>query len=164
VLPLPLVDVSPFAPEFTIEPFQLSNPNSKTTLISPFPKLYPDNATTRRTTPASTTTSSTTSFEVVDNPLPNQVRPQPTMGRATPPLLHRISFGVFSSPEPSPINRPSFSNPYQSQSSPVLPVPSPKPNAQIPRPSKDGESPEDYVLRIKTHVSKADVANVLASR
>jgi hypothetical protein len=163
VLPLPLVDVSPFAPEFTIQPFQLSNPNAK-----PMPfQLQPDHAATRRTTPGSTTTSSTTSFDVVDSPLPNQegtFMSRSPRGYATPPLLHRLSFGVFSSPEPSPIVRPRLLNQFHSHSATALPFPSPKPTIQIPRPSIDGESPEDYVARLKTHVSKAEVASVLASR
>jgi hypothetical protein len=167
MLPLPLVDVSPFAPEFTIHPFQLSNPDTKPTVVPPCQRLHPDRAATQRTTPGSTTTSSTTSFEVVDPPLPNQegtFMSGSPRGRATPPLLHRISFGVFSSPEPSPIIRPKYLNHPHSQSTTVLPFPSPKPNTQIPRPSIDGESPEGYILRLKAHVSKAEVASVLASR
>jgi hypothetical protein len=168
VLPLPLVDVSPFAPEFTIQPFQSSNPNTTPMLASPFQRLQPDSAAPRRTTPGSTTTSSTTSFEVVDAALPHQegsYMSRSPRGHATPPLLHRLSFGVFSSPEPSPVVRPKFPNQCHSQSATALPFPSsPKPSTQIPRPSIDGESPEGYVLRLKTRVSKAEVASILASR
>jgi len=166
VLPLPLVDVSPFAPEFAIHPFQMSDPNTKPMVVSPFQTLQPGHAATRRATPGSTTTSSTTSFEVVDETLPKQeasFMSRSPRGHATPPLLHRLSFGVFSSPEPSPTVRPKVSNQSHSSSTP-LPFPSPKSNTQIPRPSLDAETPEGYVLRIKTHVSKADVASVLASR
>lgn len=161
ISPLPLVDVSPWAPEFTIEPFQLSSPDNTTTIPSPFERLQSPNVTTLRTSHGSTTTSSTTSFEVVNSPLPKQESLSMLRGNATPPLLHRLSFGVFSSPEPSPVTRPSQ---YHSRSAAVLPFPSSDSDARIPRPEKDGESPEVYVLRLKAHVSKTEVASVLASR
>lgn len=160
--PLPLVDVSPFAPEFTIESFQSSNPNTKATVSSPFQKLQSDNVATRCTTPGSTRTSSVTSFEVVDAQLPKQGNSSISRRPATPPLLHRLSFRVFSCPEPA---RPNFPN--QSDSQPATPVPfpsSPSLVPQISRPSMGGELPEDYVSRLKTRVSKAEVASVLASR
>ena len=75
-----------------------------------------------------------------------------------PPLLHRLSLGVFLNQESSPLSTPARSySPSVSDSKLKLP-------GKIPKPLGKNESPELYLLRLRSVVSKAEMAAILASR
>lgn len=81
-----------------------------------------------------------------------------------PPLLHRLSVNLFGSSTPSATkNGPLFSNGFASSPTSRSPRPS---LSQIPhdilRPQV-GEAPENFVNRLVSLVSKAEIAGVLAS-
>ncbi|TCD63389.1 hypothetical protein EIP91_005597 [Steccherinum ochraceum] len=96
--------------------------------------------------------------------------------QTNPPLLHRLSLNLFgSSPANSPIvnnqsdiylvESPPSSQPGSARASLSVPGsrPSPRPSVEIPKPRHSEESPEVYLHRLMEAVSKAEVANVLAS-
>lgn len=91
--------------------------------------------------------------------LPQTPSPAPHVTRqramTNPTLLRRISF--FASAPPPPPPPPEDQPPVE----PEQPAPKP-PQTKPPQPQ--GESPELYVQRLIEAVSKAEVANVLASR
>lgn len=97
------------------------------------------------------------------------LQPPPSRPRAltNPPILHRLSLSLFSSSSSSPSNNP-FSN--TNGHSPIITSSnSPRPSlnkipVNVPKPHTDDESPEVYLSRLLTAVSKAEVAAVLASR
>lgn len=84
--------------------------------------------------------------------------------QSSTPLLHRLSMGVFSSGESPPT--PSIRlNGYSQPATNSLPHPhARKPETPIPKPLREEESPEVYLERLRTAVSKAEVAGILASR
>lgn len=90
----------------------------------------------------------------------NQPRLRP---QTASPLLHRLSMGVFSSHEssPAPGPRPNHNGHTHAHSTPHL---ARKSESPIPKPLADQESPEIYLTRLKSAVSKAEVAGILASR
>ncbi|EDR15667.1 sec7 domain belongs to guanine nucleotide exchange factors [Laccaria bicolor S238N-H82] len=74
-----------------------------------------------------------------------------------PPLLHRLSLGVFSNQESSPLSTTACSHsPSVFDSKLKLP-------GKIPKPLGENESPELYLLRLRSVVSKAEMAAILAS-
>lgn len=75
------------------------------------------------------------------------------------PLLHRLSFNVFSS-------SPAISTSTSPPSSPFLSVTSESTRKPvvIPRPIDDREPPDAYVGRLMDVVSKVEIVNTLASR
>lgn len=75
------------------------------------------------------------------------------------PLLHRLSFNVFSS---SPAIS-TFTSPLSSPSLSAAPQPTRK-SVVIPRPRGDQEPPDVYVDRLMELVSNVEVVNTLASR
>lgn len=80
------------------------------------------------------------------------------------PLLHRLSMGVFSSGE-SPPTPGIRLNGYSQPPTNSLPHPHARqPETPIPKPLREEESPEVYLERLRTAVSKAEVAGILASR
>ena len=75
-----------------------------------------------------------------------------------PPLLHRLSLGVFLNQESSPMSTSTCSySPSVSDSKLKL-------AGKIPKPLGENESPELYLLRLRSVVSKAEMAAILASR
>ncbi|KAF8167944.1 hypothetical protein B0H34DRAFT_683719 [Crassisporium funariophilum] len=92
--------------------------------------------------------------------LVNLPRPR---AHTNPPILHRLSLGVFSSLDSpsSPVLRSSDSNQFSAIATQPLHVVPRQPDTPIPKPS--GESPEIYLVRLKSAVTKAEVAGILAS-
>ncbi|KAJ3776936.1 hypothetical protein FB446DRAFT_233874 [Lentinula raphanica] len=111
-------------------------------------------------------TSAGSSEQLTSSPLPSPTleklslseTPPSKRPRAhtNPPLLRRLSMNLFSSSSsPSP-------------STPIIPSPSPLRNTTskatpVPKPQLDEESPEGYLARLKTSVSKAEIGGILAS-
>lgn len=77
--------------------------------------------------------------------------------QTNPPLLHRLSSALFQFSEPAS----SHASPKHSMSSCASPVVVMR---DIPKPYEDTESPSVYVSRLRSVVSKAEIAHVLASR
>lgn len=112
-------------------------------------------------------------------PMPTRVHAR-RRSMTNPPLLQRLSMGLFSSnassssgsspinstPPPLPTTpvslhaspRPSFVNP---STAPAAPRPS---SSKAPGPPSANESPEVYLQRILMTVSKAEITTILASR
>jgi len=159
--PLPPVNVSPFVTEFALEPFPPVQ-NSKPLVVPPFPRSQSDNTGLRCSTPGSTTSSPKPSVDLSAPPPTNDALPVPQP--RTPPLFHRLSFGVFASSDPSPSAiRPNLQSQSKTQLVSMSPIVS-KPDTQIPKPLGENESPELYLSRLKSQVSRAEVASILASR
>lgn len=100
-------------------------------------------------------------------PETNSQLPRPR-AHTNPPMLHRLSLHLFSTPSPA-----SSSNVYPDSnvsSFAIGPHDSPRSSltrpstANIPQPLTSSESPEAYLFRLLATVSKAEVAGVLASR
>lgn len=92
------------------------------------------------------------------------VRPR---AQTNPPLLHRLSANLFSSPASN--HTTNVPENYITRSPAVSSTDSQRPSlskhaAEIPKPQTDEESPEVYLKRLLAAVSKAEVAAVLASR
>ncbi|KAJ3544942.1 hypothetical protein NMY22_g2621 [Coprinellus aureogranulatus] len=81
--------------------------------------------------------------------------PQPR-SQANPPLLHRLSSALFSLSEP-PSSHASPKHSISSCASPLVDV------RDIPKPCEDTESPSVYVSRLRSVVSRAEIAVALAS-
>lgn len=165
--PLPIVDVSPFAAEFPLQHIESLTTNPS---VAPLPtKRCSDKAESRSATLGSITTSSRHSLDAPVHILPKQDSlfvPRPRI-QTPSTLFHRISLGVFSSPEPSPSSTSSLTRPFSQnlslQLANSIPIAA-KSDASIPKPAIDNESPEVFVSRLKTQVSKAEVASILASK
>lgn len=95
--------------------------------------------------------------------------------QTNPPLLHRLSVSLFSSSGPMSTTKTTsgvFSPNMFTTSSPVATGSkdnSPRPSTSkkpidVPKPQVNDESPETYLDRLLTIVSKAEIAGVLASR
>lgn len=88
--------------------------------------------------------------------------------QTNPPLLHRLSVGLFSSGAASTTKTGSVFGPnFTSSTTP--PSDSPRPSigrspVEVPKPQTDEETPDGYLERLLDVVSKAEVAGVLASR
>jgi len=152
--PLPPVDISPFAAEFPSQHLESINLS-----------VAPPQSKGHSATSGSTTASTSHSVDASVPMLPKQdVLSVPRLRAQTPStLFQRLSLGVFSSPEPSPsVIRPSSQSPNLQLTS-SIPVAT-KSDTAIPKPAVEEESPEIYVSRLKTQVSKAEVASILASR
>lgn len=159
---LPPVDVSPFVTDFALEPFPPVVQNNKPLVVPAFPRSQSDNTGLRPLAPGSTTSSPKPSVDLPIPPTTSDALPVPQP--RTPPLFHRLSFGVFASSEPSPnAIRPNLQSQSKTQLVSTSPIVS-KPDIQIPKPLTHGESPELYLSRLKSQVSKAEVASILASR
>ncbi|KAF9270381.1 hypothetical protein L218DRAFT_888854 [Marasmius fiardii PR-910] len=77
--------------------------------------------------------------------------------QTNPPLLHRLSLNLFSSPPPLPLPpSPSVTRP------PTRSLTSKQPIA-IPKPHTDEETPQIYLSRLEAAVSKSEIASILAS-
>lgn len=89
--------------------------------------------------------------------------PKPRRQTSTP-FLHRLSLAVFSSGDVSPA--PSvLSGHSQLLASPTPRHISQKQETSVPKPlDGDGESPEIYLTRLRSAVTRAEVAGILASR
>ena len=92
------------------------------------------------------------------------VSPKPRLRAQTnPPLFRRLSMGVFSALEPSPLD-------LQARNSAHFPAVTTTAARQavhkavIPKPLSKEESPEIYLTRLQSAVSKAEIAGILASR
>jgi hypothetical protein len=77
--------------------------------------------------------------------------------QTNPPLLHRLSSALFPFSDPPS----SHASPKHSMSSCASPVVA---SCDVPKPSEETESPSLYVSRLRSAVSKAEIAVVLASR
>ena len=85
--------------------------------------------------------------------------------QTNPPILHRLSLNLFSpsAPLPSPSTPSNAKSPAMSSSNSLNSSPNKHP-FDIPKPLTDDESPEIYLTRLMSAVSKAEVAAILASR
>ena len=89
--------------------------------------------------------------------------------QTNPPLLHRLSVGLFSSGPALTTKASGVFGPNMFTSSAMPLNESPrlsisKPSVEIPKPHVDEESPDVYLERLLSIVSKAEIAGVLASR
>ncbi len=165
--PLPPVDISPFAAEFPLQ--HLESQNINLPVAPPQSKRHSSKAISRSATPGSTGAPASHIVDASVPILPKQdVLSVPRLRAQTPStLFQRLSLGVFSSPEPSPSLTPSVVRPSSQslnlQLTCSIPVAT-KSDTAIPKPAVEDESPEIYVSRLKTQVSKAEVASILASR
>ena len=103
-------------------------------------------------------------FEPACNTKPHEtVAPKPRpRAQTNPHFFRRLSMGVFSALEPSPPD-------LQARNSPHFPVVTPIAQQAIhklviPKPLSKEESPDMYLTRLQSTVSKAEVAGILASR
>lgn len=178
VFPLPILPPMDQSSPFDISELRLSSSPTKLagTLRPPnLPPSYSENAAgssyalsaTPRNRPT-TAPSSHQGFESSSNrsvDSRSSLDPQPMLrarAQTNTPLLRRLSMGVFSSGELSPTTS-SRSNvlSHSLSSSPIantLKVESP-----VPKPGGN-ESPEEYVMRLKSRVGKVEIAGILASR
>lgn len=140
-------------------PSQLSRSHSDNTQLS---NLSPDMLTISSSVPWPTSYGN----DVITETLQSNGNPtsfaRPRRQTSTP-LLHRLSLGVFLSPEPSPTTNLKNDQPQISIKSPVLPTLR-KPESHFPKPLTGEESPEVYLSRLKAAVNKSEVAGILASR
>ncbi|KAH8100636.1 hypothetical protein BXZ70DRAFT_893014 [Cristinia sonorae] len=111
-----------------------------------------------------------------DRPVPETSRPR-SQTQTNPPLLHRLSLNIFGSSSSSHSPMLSDQSDLHLVESPTSSLsgsarrtvcktgsqPSPRPSIEVPRPRHSEESPEVYLNRLMMAVSKAEVANVLAS-
>ena len=89
--------------------------------------------------------------------------PKPRRQTSTP-FLHRLSLGVFSLGDESPTLSASGSR-SQILGSPVPRHSTQRQDTPVPRPLEgNAESPEIYLSRLKSAVTRAEVAGILASR
>ena len=92
----------------------------------------------------------------------NAPNPRPR-AQTNPPFFRRFSMGVFSAMEPSSLD-------LQARNSAHFPAVTPTVAQQavhkpvIPKPLNKEESPDIYLTRLQSAVSKAEVAGILASR
>lgn len=89
--------------------------------------------------------------------------------QTNPPLLHRLSVNLFSSGPASTTKTSGVFGPNMFATPPMPTSDSQHQSisrapAEIPKPQVDEESPDTYVERLLSVVSKAEVAGVLASR
>jgi hypothetical protein len=104
-------------------------------------------------------------FDPSCNAKPHEtVSPTPRpRAQTNPPFFHRFSMGVFSALEPSPLD-------LQARNLAHFPAVAPTVARQavhkpvIPKPLSKEESPDIYLTRLQSAVSKAEVAGILASR
>lgn len=101
-----------------------------------------------------------------ESSLSPQNRPR---ANTNPPLLHRLSLSIFSSSGSSLQPHTLLDQQHSPAGSPVIsqrnsPRPSLSKPSNIPPKPRDNETPEDYLLRLRASVSKADIAGVLATR
>ena len=92
------------------------------------------------------------------------VAPNPRpRAQTNPPFFRRFSMGVFSAVEPSSLD-------LQARNSDHFPAVAPTVAQQvvhkpvIPKPLSKEESPDIYLTRLQSAVSKAEIAGILASR
>ncbi|KAF9044873.1 hypothetical protein BDZ89DRAFT_1058971 [Hymenopellis radicata] len=100
-----------------------------------------------------------------ESSLSPQNRPR---ANTNPPLLHRLSLSIFSSSASSLQPHTLLDQQNSPAGSPVIsqrnsPRPSLSKPTTIPPKPRDDETPEDYLLRLRASVSKADIAGVLAT-
>jgi hypothetical protein len=116
--------------------------------------------------PIQTTATHTVSFfDPSCNAKPHEtVSPKPRpRAQTNPPFFRRFSMGVFSALEPSPLD-------LQARNSAHFPAVTPTVARQdvhkpvIPKPLSKEESPDIYLTRLQSAVSKAEIAGILASR
>ncbi|KAL0950980.1 hypothetical protein HGRIS_007727 [Hohenbuehelia grisea] len=132
----------------------------------------------RPMTADSSTRSPTRSMFLTTSPLPDPLRelpaspPSPTSttelharrprAQTNPPILHRLSLNLFSSPfNNSSVNNSASSTLISARTSPRTSIS--RRTVEIPRPGEHDESPETYLGRLRAAVSKAEIAGVLAS-
>ena len=132
--------------------------------VSPFnishfteePSSFPIQTTATLTVPFFDPSCNTKPHETVA-PLPRQ------RAQTNPPFFRRFSMGVFSALESSPLD-------LQANNSAHFPAVTPTVARQavhkpvIPKPLSKEESPDIYLTRLQSAVSKAEVAGILASR
>ena len=137
----------------------------------PIPPLSPVHGLPFKEAPSSsihaTTPTHAASFSGPScNPGPHETVPRPRpRSQTNPPFFRRLSMGVLSALEPSsPLDLHASNN-----------SPEPLPNTPtvareavhkpvIPKPLSKEESPDIYLTRLQSAVSKAEVAGILASR
>ena len=82
--------------------------------------------------------------------------------QTNPSFFRRFSMGVFSALEPSPLDLQASNSAHFPAVTPTVAQPIHKP--VIPKPLSKEESPDIYLTRLQSAVSKAEVAGILASR
>ena len=83
--------------------------------------------------------------------------------QTNPPFFRRFSMGVFSALEPSPPDLPARNSAHFPAVTPTVARQADHKPA-IPKPLSKEESPDIYLTRLQSAVSKAEVAGILASR
>ena len=171
--PLPHVHhITPFkSSDFTAPTTSLATENATPTHSPELPRSHSEdhvlNSTLSSVIPTTRTPPPSSSYEHFPFPDPHPSTDSTSRRSRTQsntPLLHRLSMGVFSSGESPPTPSIRLNG---SPRSPINSLPHPhirKIETPIPKPLREKESPEVYLERLRTAVSKAEVAGILASR